>query len=92
VLTLIPVFFYPLFLELPALVFLGVWFLSQLFSGTLALAGPRDVGGVAWFAHVGGFLYGLLLCRLFVRAEPEPPAPPPRHFVLAAPPESGHWR
>jgi membrane associated rhomboid family serine protease len=38
-----------------------------LFSGTLALASPAHVGGIAWWAHVGGFTAGLLLCPLFVR-------------------------
>lgn len=65
VVTMMPVFFYPVFFELPALIYLGIWFLSQLFSGLLSLAGPEDVGGVAWWAHIGGFLAGLLLHRVF---------------------------
>ena len=48
--------------ELPAPIFLIIWFVVQFFSGTLALAaaGPA-AGGVAWFAHIGGFLAGALL-------------------------------
>ena len=42
VLTLVPLFFYPLFFYLPAIVYLGIWFLSQLFSGTFALASPQQ--------------------------------------------------
>ncbi len=68
VITFVPVFFYPLFFEIPAVVYLGLWFAMQLFSGTLSLASPSDVGGIAFLAHVGGFVAGLLLHRLFVRA------------------------
>jgi membrane associated rhomboid family serine protease len=67
VVVLVPILFFPLFFELPAVVYLLFWALTQLFSGTLALAGPAEVGGVAWWAHVGGFSAGLLLHRLFVR-------------------------
>jgi membrane associated rhomboid family serine protease len=70
VIVLIPVLFFPLFFEWPAVLYLGVWFVSQLFSGTLALAGPRHVGGIAWWAHIGGFVTGMLLCHLFVRRPP----------------------
>src|SRR5438128_5199130 len=67
VIVLIPVLFLPLFFELPALVYLGFWALSQVLSGTLALVGPGDVGGVAWWAHVGGFMAGIVLHFLFVQ-------------------------
>ncbi|MCA9726737.1 MAG: rhomboid family intramembrane serine protease [Candidatus Eisenbacteria bacterium] len=66
ILTIVPVFFYPLFLELPAVAFLGLWFLLQLFSGTLALHASGEVGGIAFWAHVGGFLAGIVLHRLFL--------------------------
>jgi membrane associated rhomboid family serine protease len=68
VITLILVFFLPWFLELPAVVFLGFWFASQLFSGlaALRLPGSASMGGVAWWAHIGGFLFGLLLYRFFI--------------------------
>ena len=67
VITLVPIFFYPLFLELPAVIYLGIWALSQVFSGTLSLAAQGSVGGVAWWAHVGGFLAGMALQFAFVR-------------------------
>jgi len=51
--------------QLPALVVLGFWFVLQLFNGLLAI-GVAQLGGVAWFAHIGGFIAGLLLVRLFV--------------------------
>jgi membrane associated rhomboid family serine protease len=65
--VMIPILFFPFFFELPAVFYLGFWFFSQLFNGTLALAGPENVGGIAWWAHVGGFVSGLALCRIFVR-------------------------
>jgi membrane associated rhomboid family serine protease len=67
VITLIPILIFPWFVELPALVFLGFWFVSQIFSGVLALAtaGGVQAGGVAWWAHIGGFIYGLALARVF---------------------------
>ena len=66
IVVLVPVLFYPLFFELPALFYLAFWFLTQFLSGTLALAGPSDAGGVAWWAHIGGFLAGALLYRFFL--------------------------
>ncbi len=64
VITLIPIFLLPWFIEVPALLYLGVWFVTQLFSGIASL-GTIATGGVAWWAHIGGFVYGLLLYRLF---------------------------
>jgi membrane associated rhomboid family serine protease len=73
VLTLIPIFFYPLFVEIPALFFIGVWFLGQLFSGTLALF-DSAAAGIAWWAHIGGFVAGIALYRVFAR-RPSPRRP-----------------
>jgi membrane associated rhomboid family serine protease len=71
VITLIPVFILPWFVEIPALIYLGFWFIMQLFPGLLSLGEVGDVGsamgGVAWWAHIGGFLFGILFVRLFVR-------------------------
>lgn len=54
------------FVELPALLVLGLWFLIQLLYGTAELAQPvGQGGGVAYFAHIGGFLFGLALIKLF---------------------------
>jgi membrane associated rhomboid family serine protease len=68
--VVIPIFFFPFFFEVPAVLYLGIWFLSQWFSGTLALGGAREVGGIAWWAHIGGFLTGMLLCHAFLRRRP----------------------
>ena len=61
VVTMVPIFFFLQVVEVPAILFLGFWFLSQLFSGTLALAvAGTQAGGVAWWAHIGGFVVGFL--------------------------------
>ena len=74
VITLIPVFIFPWFVEIPAILYLGFWFVSQLFSGFLSLATLKgtQVGGVAWFAHIGGFLFGLISVSLFLVRKPRP--------------------
>jgi membrane associated rhomboid family serine protease len=54
-------------LDLPALLVLGVWFVMQVISGLPALAGAHLGGGVAWWAHIGGFLVGLALMPLLGR-------------------------
>ncbi len=68
VITLFPVFFYPVFFEVPAVLYLGIWFYSQFLSGVFSLLGPRQVGGIAWWAHMGGFVAGMLLRFFFVQA------------------------
>ena len=62
--TLIFLGYFARMAHLPALLVLGFWFVLQLFNGLLAF-GVAQAGGVAWFAHVGGFVAGLLLVRLF---------------------------
>jgi len=65
VITFVPVFLFGWFVEIPSLLYLGVWFISQLFSGLAALGMPSGLGGVAWWAHIGGFLFGMLLAKPF---------------------------
>src|SRR5437870_12239213 len=65
--VLFPIFLFPFFFEVPAVLYLVLWFLIQLFSGAAALAGPEQVGGIACWAPVGGAVSGMVLCRLFVR-------------------------
>jgi membrane associated rhomboid family serine protease len=68
VITLVPLFFLPWFVEVPALIYLGMWFLSQLLNGLLAIvSGVQAFGGVAWWAHVGGFVAGFILGPIFMR-------------------------
>lgn len=60
VLTLVPIFFFFQLVELPALIFLGFWFVMQFFSGAMSLAaGDQQLGGTAWWAHIGGFVAGM---------------------------------
>jgi rhomboid family protein len=67
VVTLVIVIFFITLIELPALLVLGGWFLLQLFYGTADLTQPLagGGGGVAYFAHIGGFVFGLVLIKLF---------------------------
>jgi membrane associated rhomboid family serine protease len=69
VLTLIPLFIFPWFVEIPAIFFLGFWFITQVFSGlaTLNVPNAANMGGVAWWAHVGGFLFGIFGQSFFAR-------------------------
>jgi membrane associated rhomboid family serine protease len=63
--AMIPLGFFLTSVALPAWVMLGYWFLIQFVSGLLTMAG--DMGGVAFWAHVGGFVAGVVLIKLFVR-------------------------
>lgn len=70
IITLLPVFILPWLMEVPALIFIGIWFLAQLFNGLFGLMLPVGTyGGVAWWAHVGGFLVGLLLVKVFAKRQ-----------------------
>jgi membrane associated rhomboid family serine protease len=61
IVTLIPIIVFLQVIELPAFVFLGLWFVLQIFSGLTSLGIGADAGGVAWWAHIGGFAAGALL-------------------------------
>lgn len=57
--------------ELPAIVVLGFWFVIQFFNGAAAIASPNVTGGgVAWWAHIGGFILGIVLVNLFPKRKP----------------------
>ena len=68
VLTLVPLGFFIRMTMLPASLVLGLWFVLQFFSGVMSLGGP-DVGGVAFWAHIGGFVAGMLLAKVLARRE-----------------------
>jgi len=68
VLTLVPVFILPWFIEVPAVIFLGFWFILQFFNGLLALEVTTALGGIAYWAHIGGFLFGIITIPFFNRA------------------------
>jgi len=71
VVTLV-IFFFITTVNIPAILFLGIWFITQFFSGVTSL-GQMAVGGVAWWAHIGGFVFGFLAVRKFLfRPQPLP--------------------
>jgi len=65
IVSLVFIIFFVTIIEVPAFILLGLWFLEQLWLGAADLAGPVSGEGVAYFAHVGGFLFGLAAIRLF---------------------------
>jgi len=75
--TLIPIFFFITVRELPAVLILGFWFVLQFFSGVGSLGAAQNTGGVAYFAHIGGFICGMILVALFggMRRRRQPPPP-----------------
>ena len=81
VMTLIPIFFFITVREIPAVIILGIWFVLQIFSGvgSLGVRDAQDMGGVAYWAHIGGFVAGMLMIfllggkRRVERVQPPPP-------------------
>jgi rhomboid family protein len=69
IIVLVPVLFLPFFFELPAFVFIGLWFLLQVLQGAAELVASSSGAGVAWWAHVGGFIAGLALGPLLARPQ-----------------------
>jgi membrane associated rhomboid family serine protease len=63
IVTFIPLGFIMRLTVVPAIIVLGLWFVLQLFSGVASLGGP-DIGGVAFWAHIGGFVAGMLMAKL----------------------------
>jgi membrane associated rhomboid family serine protease len=66
-----PIVIVPVFFMMPALLFAGFWFLSQVMQAAGSLALPAGAGGIAWWAHIGGFVAGWFLVR---RLGPQPNA------------------
>jgi len=77
VLTLVFIVFLVTVFELPAWVMLGIWFAEQAVFGAVGLTNPTGGGGVAYFAHVGGFAFGLIAIRLLATRRKEVPPPYP---------------
>jgi membrane associated rhomboid family serine protease len=67
VVTLIILIIFITVIEIPALLILGLWFLFQLYDASQPIGG--ESGGIAYFAHIGGFLFGLAVIKLFARRE-----------------------
>jgi membrane associated rhomboid family serine protease len=64
------IFFFVFLREIPAVIFLGLWFVFQLLEGGFSVLQPQAGGGVAFFAHIGGFAFGLATVRLVARRGP----------------------
>jgi membrane associated rhomboid family serine protease len=64
---MVPIIFYPLFFELPAVVFLLVWLFMQISGGASAAVSGQQVSNVAFWAHIGGLASGVALGKLFAR-------------------------
>ncbi len=69
IIIMIPIFIFPFFFDVPAVFFLGFWFFEQVFSGTFSIMASGMSGGIAWWAHIGGFLCGMLTYRFFLAHE-----------------------
>jgi membrane associated rhomboid family serine protease len=87
VVTLILFFILPWFIEIPAIFYLGLWFVTQIVSGISLLNLPDAInaGGVAWWAHIGGFVFGLVFYRFFYSPVPpggDTPAPGRISFLV----------
>jgi len=64
--SLVPILFIFTIVEVPAVIFLVFWFVSQLYSGLFAMQGG-SASGIAWWAHIGGFIFGFLMVSFFGR-------------------------
>jgi membrane associated rhomboid family serine protease len=73
VLALIFLGFFFIFRVVPAILFLGIWIALQALDGTFSLTTPTAGGGVAFFAHIGGFVFGVLTVNFFKQREPLQP-------------------
>src|SRR5207244_6217470 len=71
IITLIPIVIIPWFVRIPAVFFLGIWFLMQLYTGEIEIhTRVAQTGGVAFMAHVGGFIAGIVFGLILARPPP----------------------
>jgi len=83
IVTLIPIIFIPYFVELPAAIFLGIWFFIQFISATVT---GIDASGIAWWAHIGGFIFGAVFLKIFLLIPGEgAPSTPRLHLARPVP-------
>jgi len=66
IVTLVPIFIFWQVVKIPAYIFIGLWFMFQFFYGFSSLAVESNISGVAWFAHIGGFVVGILILPIFL--------------------------
>ena len=64
--SIVPIFIIFTLIEIPAFIYLIFWFVSQLYSGLFAVQGGGG-SGIAWWAHIGGFIFGVLMVSFFAR-------------------------
>lgn len=64
--SLVPILFIFTIIEVPAVIFLVFWFIIQLYSGLFAMQGG-SASGIAWWAHIGGFVFGVIMVSFFAR-------------------------
>jgi membrane associated rhomboid family serine protease len=70
VVTLVPIFIFLTLVEIPAVIFLVLWFFMQFLNGAIAITLVSQVtGGIAWWAHIGGFLTGFFLVHIFKKRQ-----------------------
>jgi len=67
IISFVPLFFIPLLVPIPAFVFIGIWFIGQFLSGTFDLLLDSPGAGIAFWAHIGGFIGGLAIYRRFIK-------------------------
>jgi membrane associated rhomboid family serine protease len=70
ILTILPIFIFIQFIEIPAVIYLFVWFAVQLYAGLQQSGRAAVMGGVAWWAHVGGFMFGVALAPMLAIHRP----------------------
>ena len=80
VLSFVPIFLFVWFVEIPAVIYLGIWFVMQVYSGVASLSLPGAESGVAWWAHVGGFVFGLMAGGLFSIGRKKRPDYPDEYY------------
>lgn len=66
ILTLVPIFFFVQLMYIPATVFILIWFFIQFISGVGTLGSAASSGGIAFWAHIGGFVVGLVIAKFFI--------------------------
>jgi membrane associated rhomboid family serine protease len=80
IVTFVPILLFIWFVDIPAIFFLGIWFATQILSGVASISMPGADSGVAWWAHVGGFVFGMLAGGLFTIGKKKRPEYPDEYY------------
>lgn len=92
ILSMVIMFYFIRLVEVPAYILLGLWFILQFFTGFASFGAAGETGGVAVFAHIGGFVFGLLTVKLFTLGRRRRPPRPPSYEVVRPWEENEWWR